>query len=88
MICSRGDEEIACGDSGSDGEHLLAANTDVFPHGSVRLPTDVAAECFRELRHQIRSPAEEYGRSTGMPTSLLFSRTEACSLVSASQRSF
>ncbi|MDT0478781.1 hypothetical protein [Streptomyces doebereineriae] len=60
MTCSRGDEEIACDESGSDGENLLAGNTDVFAHGSVRLPTDVAAECFRELRHRIRSPAEEY----------------------------
>ncbi|MFE2210665.1 hypothetical protein ACFW93_01655 [Streptomyces canus] len=60
MTCSRGDDEIACDESGSDGENLLAGNTDVFAHGSVRLPTDVAAECFRELRHRIRSPAEEY----------------------------
>jgi 2-polyprenyl-3-methyl-5-hydroxy-6-metoxy-1,4-benzoquinol methylase len=106
VACSRGDEEIACDESGSDGKNLLAGNTDVFAHGSVRLPTDVAAECFRELRHRILSPAEEYkanhllrekhravlewlpapgGRSMGMPTSMLFSRTEACSLVSASQ---
>ncbi|MFI6435934.1 hypothetical protein [Streptomyces sp. NPDC050759] len=46
---SRDDEEIACHESGSDGENLLAGNADVFAHGSVRLPTDVAAECIREL---------------------------------------
>ncbi|WP_405553158.1 hypothetical protein OHV08_05130 [Streptomyces canus] len=44
MTCSRGDEEIACDESGSDGENLLAGNTDVFAHGSVRLPTDIAAD--------------------------------------------
>ena len=33
---SRGDEEIACDESGSDGENLLVGITDVFAHGSVR----------------------------------------------------
>ena len=60
MACCRGDEEIACDESGADGENLLAGHTDVFPHGSVRLPANVAAECFRELRRRIRSPTEEY----------------------------
>ncbi|MET8770114.1 hypothetical protein [Streptomyces sp. NPDC004658] len=51
---------MACDESGSDGENLLAGNTDVFAHASVSLPVDVAAECVREIRHRIRSPAEEY----------------------------
>lgn len=60
MTWSRGDEEIVCDESGSDGENLLAGNTDVFAHGSVRLPTDDAAALFLELRRRIRSPASEY----------------------------
>ncbi|MET7435719.1 hypothetical protein ABZT16_43535 [Streptomyces flaveolus] len=52
--------EVACDESGSDGENLLGGNTDVFAHASVALPVDVAAECVREIRHRIRSPAEEY----------------------------
>ncbi|MEV5174356.1 hypothetical protein AB0L10_25520 [Streptomyces flaveolus] len=50
---------MACDESGSDGENLLGGNTDVFAHASVALPVDVAAECVREIRHRIRSPAEE-----------------------------
>ncbi|MEV5384515.1 hypothetical protein [Streptomyces sp. NPDC052721] len=51
---------MACDESGADGENLLGGNTDVFAHASVALPVDVAAECVREIRHRIRSPAEEY----------------------------
>src|SRR6187397_1217575 len=29
--------EVACDESGSEGEHLIGANTDVFAHGSVHL---------------------------------------------------
>ncbi|MFE9359497.1 hypothetical protein ACFYPB_36160 [Streptomyces olivaceoviridis] len=52
--------EVACDESGSDGENLLGGNTDVFAHASVALPVDAAAECVREIRHRIHSPAEEY----------------------------
>ncbi|MEU0335274.1 hypothetical protein [Streptomyces sp. NPDC006193] len=52
--------EIACDESGSDGENLVGGNTDVFAHASVALPVDVAAECVAEIRRRIRSPAEEY----------------------------
>ncbi|MEU3858779.1 hypothetical protein AB0F03_15620 [Streptomyces sp. NPDC028722] len=52
--------EVACDESGSDGENLVGGNTDVFAHASVALPWDVAAECVREIRHRVRSPAEEY----------------------------
>ncbi|WP_346075219.1 MULTISPECIES: DUF3800 domain-containing protein [Actinomycetes] len=52
--------EVACDESGSDGENLTGGNTEVFAHASVALPVDVAAECVREIRHRIRSPAEEY----------------------------
>ncbi|MFI7498286.1 hypothetical protein ACIBVL_07150 [Streptomyces sp. NPDC049687] len=52
--------EVACDESGSDGENLTGGNTDVFAHGSVRLPEEFAAAQVREIRDRIRSPAEEY----------------------------
>ncbi|MEO3820663.1 hypothetical protein [Plantactinospora sp. B24E8] len=52
--------DLACDESGSEGERLVGGVTDVFAHASVRLPTEVAAECVQELRRQIRSPATEY----------------------------
>ncbi|MFJ7147355.1 hypothetical protein ACIQVT_04010 [Streptomyces sp. NPDC100445] len=52
--------EIACDESGSDGENLVGGNTEVFAHASVALPLESAAECVREIRHRVRSPAEEY----------------------------
>lgn len=52
--------EVACDESGSDGENLTGGNTDVFAHASVRLPVESAAAQVREIRDRIRSPAEEY----------------------------
>ncbi|MEV0472935.1 hypothetical protein [Streptomyces prunicolor] len=52
--------EIACDESGSDGENLTGGNTDVFAHASVRLPVETAAAYVQEIRRRIRSPAEEY----------------------------
>jgi hypothetical protein len=52
--------EIACDESGSDGENLTGGNTDVFAHASVRLPVETAAAYVQEIRHRIRSPATEY----------------------------
>lgn len=52
--------EIACDESGSEGENLLGGETDVLAHGSVRLEAEAAADCVRELRDRIRSPAQEY----------------------------
>ncbi|MGI5460623.1 hypothetical protein ACQEWB_47150 [Streptomyces sp. CA-249302] len=52
--------EVACDESGSDGENLTGGNTDVFAHASVRLPVDSAAGFVQEIRNRIRSPAEEY----------------------------
>lgn len=54
------DREVACDESGSDGENLTGGNTDVFAHAGVGLPVDAAAACVREIRDRIRSPAEEY----------------------------
>ncbi|MEU6227667.1 hypothetical protein [Streptomyces sp. NPDC047042] len=52
--------EIACDESGSDGENLTGGNTDVFAHASVDVPMECAAAAIREIRDRIRSPAEEY----------------------------
>ncbi|CAM5269819.1 hypothetical protein SALBM311S_12527 [Streptomyces alboniger] len=52
--------EVACDESGSDGENLTGGNTDVFAHASVRLPVEHAAAAVQEIRNRIRSPAEEY----------------------------
>ncbi|GGX19796.1 hypothetical protein [Streptomyces lomondensis] len=52
--------EIACDESGSDGENLTGGNTDVFAHASVSLSVAEAAAAVREIRDRIRSPAEEY----------------------------
>ncbi|WP_428956859.1 hypothetical protein [Streptomyces sp. cg35] len=49
--------EIACDESGSDGENLVNGNTDVFAHASVRLEPGPAAEGLRETVDRISSPA-------------------------------
>ncbi|MER6561250.1 hypothetical protein ABT300_26655 [Streptomyces sp. NPDC001027] len=55
-----GIREIACDESGSDGENLTGGNTDVFAHASVLLSAESAAGHVLEIRDRIRSPAEEY----------------------------
>ncbi|MEE6263108.1 hypothetical protein [Plantactinospora sonchi] len=52
--------DLACDESGSEGERLVGGVTDVFAHASVRLTSDAATECVQELRRRIRSPATEY----------------------------
>ncbi len=52
--------EIACDESGHEGERLVGGETDVFAHGSVRMSTASAADLVAELRDRIRSPAQEY----------------------------
>jgi hypothetical protein len=52
--------EIACDESGYEGEKLVGGETDVFAHASVLLADDEAADCIAELRRRIRSPAQEY----------------------------
>jgi hypothetical protein len=52
--------EIACDESGYEGERLVGGTTDVFAHGSVLLDEESAADCIQELRNRIRSPATEY----------------------------
>ena len=52
--------EIACDESGYEGEKLAGTSTPHFGHASVRLTPDAAAACIAELRRRIRSPATEY----------------------------
>jgi Protein of unknown function (DUF3800) len=52
--------EIACDESGYEGEKLIGTSTDVFAHASVGMDLASAADCMRELRDRIRSPAQEY----------------------------
>jgi hypothetical protein len=52
--------EIACDESGYEGEKLIGATTDVFAHAGIRLDTESATRCMQELRNRLRSPASEY----------------------------
>jgi hypothetical protein len=52
--------EIACDESGSEGENLVGGETDVFAHAGVRLTPEAAQACVSEIRARIGSPAEEY----------------------------
>ena len=51
--------EIACDESGSEGEKLIGGTTDVFAHASLDVDASVAAACIDEVRRRARSPAEE-----------------------------
>lgn len=52
--------EIACDESGSEGEKLVGGVTAVFAHAGVRLSHDEASACVASLRAMIKSPAVEY----------------------------
>ncbi len=52
--------DLACDESGYDGDLLVPASTEVFAHATVRLDAGSAADCVHELRRRIRSPAVEY----------------------------
>jgi hypothetical protein len=60
MSPQHGELEVACDESGYEGDKLIGTTTDVFAHASVALAFESAADCMRELRARIRSPAEEY----------------------------
>jgi hypothetical protein len=55
--------EIACDESGAEGERLVGGNTDVFAHAAVRLDAESAARCLAELRDRAPSPTTEYKSS-------------------------
>jgi hypothetical protein len=52
--------EIACDESGYEGEKLIDTTTDVFAHASLDLDPGTAADCLSELRRRVRSPATQY----------------------------
>ncbi|MFD1932698.1 MULTISPECIES: DUF3800 domain-containing protein [Nonomuraea] len=52
--------EIACDESGSEGEKLVGGNTKVFAHAGVRLDVASAAACIQEVRDRAPSPTLEY----------------------------
>jgi hypothetical protein len=52
--------EIACDESGYEGENLIRGTTEVFAHAGVRLDGDAAAACLREIHRRIQSPVQEY----------------------------
>ncbi|MFD1543793.1 DUF3800 domain-containing protein [Nonomuraea guangzhouensis] len=52
--------EIACDESGSEGEKLIGGNTVVFAHASIRLDIESAADCIQEVRNRAPSPTTEY----------------------------
>ncbi|TMR25266.1 hypothetical protein ETD86_01330 [Nonomuraea turkmeniaca] len=56
----QGPLEIACDESGAEGEKLVGGNTDVFAHASVLMDLAAAEECIRELRARAPSPATQY----------------------------
>lgn len=51
--------EIACDESGSEGEKLVGGTTDVFAHASLTVTVDAAVACIDEVRLRARSPAAE-----------------------------
>ncbi len=51
--------EIACDESGSEGDKLIGGTTDVFAHASVDVPPHLAAAWLEEVRRRCRSPADE-----------------------------
>jgi hypothetical protein len=52
--------EIACDESGAEGEKLIDGNSSVFAHASVQVSMSIADDCVREMRDRIRSPARCY----------------------------
>ncbi len=55
--------EVACDESGYEGEKLVDTTGDVFTHAGIDLDDATAVACLGELRKRIRSPASQYGAS-------------------------
>lgn len=49
--------EIACDESGWEGENLVGSNTAVFAHASVHVPMADATRAVLDVRERVRSPA-------------------------------
>ena len=74
--------EIACDESGSEGDHLIGAVTEAFAYGSVHIDLETAAATVRRIREEIGSPAVEYKsnhllRSGSRPTLRWFLGTQS-----------
>jgi hypothetical protein len=52
--------EIACDESGYEGEKLIDTTKDLFAHASVLIDAEAAASCLAELRRRVKSPAIQY----------------------------
>ena len=52
--------EIACDESGYEGEKLIDGTKDVFAHASLDVGPDAAARWLAELRRRVGSPATQY----------------------------
>jgi hypothetical protein len=52
--------EIACDESGYEGEKLIDTSTTVFAHASLDLSPDAAAAGLAETRRRVGSPATQY----------------------------
>lgn len=52
--------EVACDESGSEGDRLIGATTDVFAHASVTLDAGAAAAVMAEIRRRAPTPAIAY----------------------------
>jgi hypothetical protein len=51
--------EVACDESGSEGEKLVRGSTHVFAHASIDVTTERALETIERVRVEARSPATE-----------------------------
>ncbi|WP_442278654.1 hypothetical protein [Terrabacter sp. 2YAF2] len=51
--------EVACDESGSEGEKLVRGSTDTFAHASVDVTTSTATATIERVRVEARSPATE-----------------------------
>ncbi len=51
--------EVACDESGSEGEKLVRGSTDTFAHASVDVTTSAASATIERVRIEARSPATE-----------------------------
>jgi Protein of unknown function (DUF3800) len=52
--------EIACDESGYEGEKFIDSTKPLFAHASVLIDADAAARCLAELRRRVGSPAVQY----------------------------
>lgn len=51
--------EVACDESGNDGENLFGGNATVFAHGSVAIPSEQAESLMADLRHRTNAQSVE-----------------------------